>query len=395
MSVLPDYPEALRLALGCATPLGGAQIVDLPRALGRVLAEPLRADRDLPPFDRAEMDGYALRAEEFSPGRAWPVAATIAAGAMAPERIPPGSCVAIATGAALPAGLDAVVAHELSDRGDPVRFELPSVAAGRCVHRRGADARSGQTLVAPGAILGPHHLGIAAGVGVSRVGVRRRPRVIVITSGDEIVERAPAPHQIRNSNAPMVTALLARMGAEPAAAVHVPDDAPATRRAVAEALPACDLLVTVGGVSAGERDHLPDALRQSGAAIALQGAAIQPGRPILVGRAGACMIVGLPGNPVSALACACLFVWPIVRALLGVEAELPWTPATLAHDVKANPQRRAFRPALLDGAARVTVPRWSGSGDLAHTAPTHGLAELPRRAEPVAAGTAVRFLPYP
>jgi molybdopterin molybdotransferase len=334
------------------------------------------------------MDGYAFRAAEFSPGKSWPVAHRIAAGQSADVTVPPGQCVAIATGAPLPGGLDTVIQHELTDRGDlpgkPVRFAVDSVTVGHAVHHRGSDAKAGQTLIESGTELRAHHLGIAASVGAVSLNVRAKPRVVVLTSGDEVVPptvstRRIKPHQIRNSNAPLVNDLLRRLGTQSMGAEHLADesDAKGGGEAVRWNLARCDLLITVGGVSAGERDHFPAAFDACG---------VVP---------NGCVVVGLPGNPVSVLACACLFVWPIVRAMLGLNPRLPWREVILAQDAQPNPQRRAFRPAILDSAGGASVPPWAGSGDLAHTAPTHGLVELPVQSEPVPPGTHLRFLPWP
>ncbi len=398
MTALPDYGEALQLALGAAHETGSTETLDLCDALGRVLREAIVADRDLPPFNRAQMDGYALRAAELRRYESFRVAGSVAAGQPANVRIPPGHCVAIATGAPLPDDADAVVPHEQSDRGEPVRFRTTDLPPGHAVHPRGADARRGDTLVAAGTVLAPQHLGIAAAVGRQKLAVALRPRTLVLTSGDEVVPpgAAVAGHQIRNSNAPMLVALLGRMGAEPIGHRHLPDQPGETSEALRGALAAADLVVTVGGVSAGERDCFPEAFRAHGIEIALRGAAIQPGRPVIVGRApGGSLVVGLPGNPVSVLACACLFVWPIMRVMLGLEAALPWRPVELVERVTANPKRRAFRPAILEGQDRVRVPAWAGSGDLAHTSPTAGLVELPVQADAVPAGATLRFLPWP
>jgi molybdopterin molybdotransferase len=326
------------------------------------------------------------------------VAATISAGQPADVRVPPGHCVAIATGAPLPADTDTVIPHEQSDRGDPVRFTVTSIETAHAVHPRGADARAGDSLVPAGTLLGPQHLGLAATVGRQQLVVAARPRATVLTSGDEVrpVDAVPEPHEIRNSNGPMVSALLRRIGAEPVACRHVTDDPDLTAAAVTEALGHSDLLVTVGGVSVGRRDYLPEAFTAQGVSTVLHGAAIQPGRPLLAGRAptGA-IVIGLPGNPVSALACTCLFCWPVVRAQLGLPPLLPWRPVTLAEAVRPNATRRAFRPAMILEDGRVRVPAWAGSGDLTHTTPTDGLVELPIQAEAVAAGTVLRFLPWP
>ncbi len=397
MTALPDYDAALHEALEGIAAITESETVTLEKAAGRVLREPIVADRDLPPFDRAQMDGYALRGDEVGRVEAFPVAAVIPAGRPADVGVPRGQCVAIATGAPLPADVDTVIPHEQSDRGDPVRFAIDSVTVGHAVHRRGADATAGVTLVDTGTELAAPHLGIAASVGRTELVMVRRPRAMLLTSGDEVVavDKPVEPHQIRNSNRIMVAELLRRVGADPIAHRHVADELDDTADAVTQGLAASDIVVTVGGISAGERDHFPDAFHRNGVTVSLRGAAIQPGRPILIGTGPqGQVILGLPGNPVSALACMCLFGWPIVRARLGLDPRLPWRTVELAEPVRTNPRRRAFRPAITDGD-RVTVPRWAGSGDLAHTAPTAGLVELPVQERDVEAGTAVRFLAWP
>jgi molybdopterin molybdotransferase len=398
MTALPDYAEALGTVIGAVEALGSTETVDRDEASRRVLAQAIAADRDLPPFDRAQMDGYAARAAEIGRVDAFPVAATISAGQAADVPVPPGHCVAIATGAPLPADVDTVIPHEQSDRGDPVQFTVTSIEPGHAVHPCGVDARAGDTLVPAGTLLRAHHLSIAATVGKQELVVARRPRATVLTSGDEVrpVGAALERHEIRNSNGPMVCELLRRIGAEPIACRHVADDLDLATAAVAEALGESDLLITVGGVSVGARDYFPQAFAAGGVRFSLHGAAIQPGRPLLAGRAqtGA-MVVGLPGNPVSALVCTCLFCWPIVRAQLGIDPVLAWRQVALAEAVKPNANRRAFRPAILVDENRARVPTWAGSGDLAHTAPTDGFVELPVQAQPVEAATSLRFLAWP
>jgi molybdopterin molybdotransferase len=194
----------------------------------------------------------------------------------------------------------------------------------------------------------------------------------------------------------MAGELLRRFGAEPISSMHLPDQREATIDAVKNAAANHDLVITIGGVSAGDRDFFPAAFDACQVKRSLQGAAIQPGRPIVVGHApDGCVVIGLPGNPVSVLACACLFAWPIVRKMLGIDPTLPWRDLELAEMVKPNPHRRAFRPAILQHNGRAAVPAWAGSGDLAHTAGTHGLVELPVQTEAIEAGRRVPFLPWP
>ncbi len=397
--VLPNYEHALEAALRIAAPLDDVQSIALGDARARVLRQPVVADRDLPPFNRAQMDGYAVRAADITAGCALPVAATVAAGASPDVSIAPGACVKIATGAAVPDGLDAVIQHELSDRNNPVRFTIESIEPGNAIHRCAADANQGDVLISPGTQIGVHHIGIAAAVGCAELQCTRQPTAIIISSGDEVrqMNQPLLTHQIRNSNGPMISELLRSIGTQPPTAKLIADDRDVTRQTIADAVAEHDLFITIGGISAGERDYFPSAFEAAGVELALRGAAIQPGKPIIVGKAptGA-IVIGLPGNPVSSLVCACLFIWPIVRTLLGQSAELPWRDIELAAPVKPNAKRMAFRPAILEsGSNRATVPQWAGSGDLVHTAPTHGVVRLPVQSHEVAAGTRLAFLNWP
>ncbi|HWB19923.1 MAG TPA: molybdopterin molybdotransferase MoeA, partial [Phycisphaerales bacterium] len=318
MKSLADYPLALAAALAGVQPLGRSDIRPLEDCDRCSLAEIVVADRDLPPFNRSQMDGYALRAADFQPNRPFPVIRSIAAGHQAGSEIPVNSCVAVATGAPIPPGLDTVIQHEVSDRKNPVTFTLNDIRPGHAVHHRAADARAGSPLLTPPLQLAPHHLAIAAAVGKTHLKLFTPPTVTMLTSGDEVVpvENIPRDHQIRNSNAALLRPLLRRFGADPIAHDHLVDDLNATCAAVQSAIHSADILITVGGVSAGDRDHFPSAFDKAGVTTILRGANIQPGRPIFIGCApGGCIVIGLPGNPVSALATSCLFAWPIIRAL--------------------------------------------------------------------------------
>lgn len=425
----PGYPEALTLALKDVQPLP-AERVPVRECLGRVLRQALVADRDLPPFDRATMDGFALRRAEIVLGVPVPVAGQIHAGGRFTRQVRRGTCVAIATGAAVPNGLDTVVEHERTlpgptipsgggSSGTPtvVFRSLPS--AGASIHRRGVDAARRTALVAEGVALSPELLGIAAAVGAARPAVSRRPRVAILTSGGEIVppHSRPRREQVRNSNAPMLEALVAVLGGEVVGVEHLPDEPSLARSGLASAVEHSDVVVTVGGISAGQRDPFVALLHDPKATVLLRGASIQPGGPITVARwarrrggasrAGAprgaardAILVGLPGNPVSALVCGHLFLCPIMRLLLGQTDPMPWGEVRLGEAVRPNPSRTAFRPSRLTNAQqRGTAPtamvaRWSGSGDLVSTAGTDGVVEIPPGTCPVPKGVLVRFLPW-
>lgn len=392
---LPDFDAALALLLAAAPAAGPAERVPLSHAGGRTLREPILADRDQPPFDRAAMDGYAVRAHEAVADARLPVVADAPAGAPEVPAGPPGTCVRIATGAPVPHGLDAVVPHERTDRGEPVRFLGPAPAPGDAVHARGSDARAGEELVGAGTRLTAVHLALAAASGAAELAVARPPTVRILTTGSEV--RGPgesvAPHQIRNSNAPMLAMLFGDMGARVQGHTHAPDTPEATRELLADACGAAELVVSVGGISAGRLDHVADAVAALGGQFVLRGAAIQPGKPIAAARVGRALVLCLPGNPVSALACGCLFGGPLVARMLGGRPPA-FSRLPLLAPAPLHPAREAFRPAVL-AADGLQIPAWAGSGDLAHATATAGLARLPRGGTPLPAGTLVPFLRWP
>ena len=400
-SSLPDYASALEAALAIITPIE-SQSVHLTDASNRILQQSIETDRDQPPFNRAMMDGYAVRAADIMLGTKLKVVDTIAAGqAWDGRTIQPSECVKIATGAAVPSGLDAVIQHELSNRSNPVEFELDHIEIGRAIHPKGADARAGKTILQPGCCLTPACIGILATLGITTVRVAKRPNIVILTSGDEVLDVTVTQlqdHQIRNSNGPMLKAALSRMGAGHVEHWHLADDRSFTITTVREQLQRddVDVLITVGGISAGERDYFHDAFAASDITFAVRRAAIQPGKPIHIGRCSTGTIVaGLPGNPVSALATAHLFLWPMLRKLTGMShASLPWQLRTLHGSVQPNARREAFRPCSVVSANEVLIPSWQGSGDLIHAGPTDGLVALPRQAEVVEEGSNVMFLPW-
>jgi molybdopterin molybdotransferase len=345
------------------------------------------------------MDGYAVHASEIHQGVSLEVVTRIAAGSSSSVATKPNQCVAIATGAPVPPQFDAVVQHELTDRGDltgkKVTFHVDNVRVGNAIHKRGVDATEGASVIPARTILASHHIGIAATVGTTDCTVVQRPSVILLTSGDEVVgqQETPEDHQIRNGNGPMLCSLFESFGCEVLRHVHVQDDPTSTNKAIDQALQDCELLVTVGGISAGERDFFPRAFEQSGVDCVVKGAAIQPGKPVMVGRKNETIVLGLPGNPVSALACAHVFGRPIVQTMLGVQQAMQWIELPLAEAVLPNQHRTAFRPCtIVDGS--ILIPSWQGSGDLVHTSTTIGLAQLPMMDAKIPAGTHVPFLRF-
>ena len=404
----PSSIAAVRAAMADLAPDPTGESIDLDpdRSRGRILHRPLVADRDQPPFDRATMDGFAVRAADVVSGATLRVVGEASAGRPHVGSIGPGDAVRIATGAAVPEAMDAVVERErVSERDDgTVRIDDLDVAAGRSIHPRGVDAAAGSVLVRAGSVVDDIAVGIAATIGAATLEVRTRPRVIVISTGDELrgvqasLEREEDRFLIRNGNGPMVAAAVQRMGGRIVDRIHVEDDRTSTIAAFRDAVERSDLVVTIGGVSVGDRDHVPEAWSRLGFERGNQGVRLHPGRPFAWwprddgGRA-----VGLPGNPVSALVTAHLFVRCWIEAGLGLDPEASWREVRLDGPVRRNPHRPMARPATLrmeGGEVRATVPVWQGSGDLAHLAGTDGVVMIDHGDAEAAAGSIVRFLPW-
>jgi len=435
MTILPAYDKALNTALSVISLLD-LETVSLTSAVSRVLGEDITADRDQPPFDRSAMDGFALQTEAWARGKTFRIAGGVPAGGVLPAGLnidPSRDVVRIATGAAVPEMFDAVVQIEKASvaegggedgesSGATVGFEIESTKPWMNIHRRGADAAMGATVIRAGTLLGPHHVGIAAAAGAAKIQVARRPRGVVLSSGDEVRPADTptgelAPQQIRDSNGPMLVALLEAMGCEVLRHDHVVDEADAVAEACGRAATDADLVVTAGGVSVGQRDLFPTMWPTLGYETKLHGVKMQPGKPVFIAKppglsatdftanpavAPPCtaVVVGLPGNPVSVLATAHLFVWPMVRKMLGLSIEkgggLPWRRVWLASPAKPNARREAFRAARFVGETReqVEVLPWQGSGDLMHTAAADGWVRLPAGEAELSAGTGLSFLPF-
>lgn len=406
--LLPDYESALALVLEHA-PEVGVERVALTDSLGRVLREDVVADRDQPPFERSAMDGFAV-SSGIDLTQSHAVQGSIAAGQAMPQS--PSGVWRIATGASVPVQFDTVIPIERTevtsnDDGELVQFTVDSVEQWQHIHRRGSDANTGDVVVRAGTRMGPQHVGIASAVGASDVGVSARPRITLITTGDEVMPPSTPtgdlePQQIRNSNGPLLRAFFEAIGAPLLEHVHVPDEPEHTRAAAREALSRSHLVVTVGGVSVGQRDFLPWAWQKLGLNTVLHGVAIQPGKPVFVAapfdsehaeEKDNKLVIGLPGNPVSVFATAHLFVWPIVRRMMGMDAALPWRSCALGSPVRAKKQRQVFRVARCLESGWVEPIHWHGSGDLMHTADADGWIRLPFQDGEIEAGRTIQFLP--
>ena len=385
----------------------GVEAVRLLRSQGRVLAEEVVADRDLPPFPRATRDGYAVRAADLArlPAELKVIGEIRAGAALDPGLGPVASgCAAeIMTGAPVPAGADAVVMVEYTSRqGDRVSLQR-AVAAGENVVPRGSEARRGDVLLPRGMRMTPASIAAAAAAGKAEVRVHQRPRVAILSTGDELVEIAaePGENQIRNSNSYSLAAQVKAAGGDPAQLAIAPDQREPLRRLLEEGL-AADLLLVTGGVSAGKHDLVEEVLSQLGAEFLFTGALIQPGRPVVFGRAprrpgaDATPFFGLPGNPVSTMVCFELFARPVLDALSGAPpAPLQFVKARLKSEVKTRTGLTRFLPAVLSGEfeeAEVEMVRWQGSGDVAGAARANCYLVVPPDKEKLAAGEMVSIL---
>jgi molybdopterin molybdotransferase len=344
-STLIEIDDARRLVLERAGALA-AEPVPLADALGRIVAMDVHAADPVPAFDSSAMDGFARRCADASgAGPHAPMALRVAgesrAGHPSTAQLTREEAVAISTGAMIPAGADAVVAVEQTRSVDGRVEVLTAVAPGDYVRLAGEDIRAGQLVLAHGTRLGAAELGVLASLGQAEVSCTGRPRVAVITTGDELVALgAPlTPGAIHDANACSVPALARQLGAELESLTTVPDDAQATRRAIEDALEHADVVVICGGVSVGVHDHVRPSLAALGVDEHFWGVALRPGKPTWFGARGATLVFGLPGNPVSAMVTFTLFVAPAVNALSGAPTGLRRTTATLTRDYAKAPGR--------------------------------------------------------
>jgi molybdopterin molybdotransferase len=345
--------EALARLLALIDTLPREQI-SLADGLGRVLAEEVAARRTQPPFAVSAMDGYAVRADDLAEIPVeLRIVAEVPAGAGFGGRVGPGEAARIFTGAPMPAGTDTIVIQEDTERsGDSVRVR-EGAPRGRYVRREGLDFAEGDVLLHPGRRLGARDIGLLAAMNRPWLFVHRRPRIGILSTGDEIVMPGEpiGPHQIVSSNGLALAAVAAACGAIAVSVGNAPDDPEALRR-IAAATSGVDLLVTTGGVSVGEHDLVRDALAVDGFDLDFWQIAMRPGKPLMVGRYRGTPMLGLPGNPVSTVVCALLFLKPAIERLSGLSpAAEPVATARLGAALPANDRRQDYLRARLARAA--------------------------------------------
>lgn len=389
---LLDFDTALARLLALAAPLP-AEELPVSEAAGRYLATDLAALLTQPAADVSAMDGYALRFAEL-PGP-FQIVREAAAGHPLDRPLAPGEAARIFTGAHVPEGADTVAVQEDAVVAEE-RVSFPADGpprSGAHIRRRGFDFAAGAPVARAGDRLSPARLGLLAAAGHATLAAHRRPRVALMSTGDELVPpgTTPGPGQIIGSNGLMITALLRQAGAEVMDLGLVADRAEALAQAIGRAAGA-DLLVTIGGASVGDHDLVKPALEAAGAEIDFWKVAIRPGKPLLAGRLGHALVVGLPGNPVSAFVCARLFLWPLLRRMAGdpVPAEVP-VHAITRHDLPANGPRRHFIRARLEGG-EVTPFSEQDSSLFSVLVQANALLVRPENAPPAPAGTTVPVL---
>lgn len=357
----------------------GDELLPLDLAYGRVLAESICADRDLPPFDQVRMDGIAIRFADWQKGiREFNIVGIQRAGQPPLTLSGEGCTIEVMTGCVLPAGADCVIPVEKTEQ---LSRDLICIAKGYNVEQRqhiqfsATDHHRGDLLVNAGNIISPPVAGIAASCGKSAVLVKRLPTVAIISTGDELIDiqNFPLPHQIRQSNAFALQGFFSGFGIA-AKCVHLPDDLARLLSAISELLEQSDIIVLTGGVSMGKFDHVPDVLEQLDVTCHFHRVAQKPGKPIWFGTKGSTTVFALPGNPVSALACAARYIAPVLRKSRGL-SEL--VRIRFEKTVTPHPRLTLLAPVRLVSAAASEILAWKGSGDFSALAHADGFAEIP------------------
>ncbi|WP_020178385.1 molybdopterin molybdotransferase MoeA [Methylopila sp. M107] len=396
---LLSIAEAQLRAAGIATAPVGAETVGLIGLAGRVSAADVVSPTPLPPFDHSAMDGYALG----SSGAEFVVRARLAAGHSGRrEPLAPGEAVRIMTGAPVPPGAVAVAMQErVAREGETIRLRA-SVEAGANIRREGEDVRVGDVIVPARVRLDARHVAILAAAGVAEISVRRKVRVGLLSTGDELLRpgRALGPGMIHDANRPMLAALLSQPAIEILDLGVAPDDRAELTRLMAEAGEACDLIVSSGATSVGEEDHLTAAVLAAGGTLGVARVALKPGKPVVAGKIGGAALVGLPGNPFAALVAWLLVGRVVLETLAGLEPK-PLAPlaATAGFSQKGPGGRTEFAPARIVGTGPEGLPlvKKLGRGGSARLAPliaADGLAVIPAGRDDVSRGDRIGFLPF-
>src|SRR5882762_1591319 len=383
----------------------GVESVELSNSLGRILAEDIIADTDLPPFDRAQMDGYAVRADDVAntPARLRIVGES-AAGRGWHHEMKTGEAVRIMTGAPVPKGADAVQQVELTRESDAAQLVeiLNPVDAGRSIVRRASEIKMGETVLRSGEDINAAMIATLASFGYAQVKVGRRPRVAIMATGSELVDidQKPGQDQIRDSNNYTLAAYAKLAGATVERLPLAGDDTEELKKQIAEAAARSDVLITSGGVSMGVYDFTKAALKELGAEIFFERVALRPGKPTVFARLGNTLVFGLPGNPVSVAVTFNLFARTALRAMQGAQqAGMIEETAVLARDLKGSVDRESYLPAVLrtdeKGTLLAEPLKWGGSSDFVAFARATALINVPTGVKMIEAGSPVKIVRLP
>ncbi len=385
--------EALAIVVASAGYLGD-ELAPLHAAAGRTLAVDVVADADQPPFDKSAMDGFACRRADLAGPLT--VVETIAAGAVPRETVSPGCCARIMTGAPVPAGADCVVKFEDAETLSDGRVRCLTATTADNICRQGEDVRCGDLLLARGARIAAPHVAVLAGAGHAEVAVARRPRVAILATGDELVavDVRPAAGQIRDSNGPQLAAQTAAAGGVPTILTTVRDEAVALREALAAALADHDVVVLSGGVSTGDFDLVPQAMRACGLEILFDSIAMKPGRPTTFAVADGAWCFGLPGNPVSTFVQFEVLVRPLLSCLMGGDPAPRTFLAPLAEGVvRRASSRQSWLPVRLTADGEVRPLVYHGSAHIHAICHADGFIVLPAGATYLEKGALVHVRP--
>ncbi|MET3792835.1 molybdopterin molybdotransferase MoeA [Aquamicrobium terrae] len=401
---LVSVDVALRQGLALAGPVAGVERLPLDQAHGRVLAEAVRAQSPLPLFDNSAMDGYAIRLADLAGTGPWrlPVSGRVAAGDAGSEPLPAGTALRIFTGAPVPPGCDAVVMQEATrPEGNMIRLDRRP-APGESIRHAGEDLAAGTEIVPAGRCIGPRAAVLLASAGCGEVAVRRRIRVAFFSTGSELCAPGTplAPGQIWNSNRYHLQGSLDLPWVEAIDMGAIPDQPDRLREALEQASRKADLVVTTGGISVGDEDHMPAVLRAAGGVIHVMKVAMKPGKPLIIGRISAALYLGLPGNPVSAFVTWHVIGARIAEALAGLTDGAPRRIIVRAgFDRVRSPGRCEFLPARLGsydghGTRAVEIATSEVSHRVALLAQADGLLLIPSETDRIQRGDMLEFLPF-
>ena len=379
----------------------GTESLPFEQTIGRVLAMPIKADRDLPPFNRVTMDGIAVNYQSIVSGiLTFNVKATQAAGDEPAAIAHPDECIEIMTGAVLPVSVDTVIRYEDVEIIDGrASVKIQDIKRGQNLHLQGADKKEAEILASIGQMITPAIIGLAASVGKTQLLVKKLPRVVIISSGDELVDvdQTPAPYQIRKSNGYTIKAVLQKQGLQPAM-IHIPDDPEITRQQIQYCLQNYDVLLLSGGISMGKFDYIPQALEDSAVKKIFHKVAQRPGKPFWFGAHGnGSLVFAFPGNPVATFMCLHQYFLNWFRATSGL-AEQSSVYAVLAKDFHFQPALHYFLQVKLQSSPQAQLMAWpiegNGSGDFANLADTDAFLELPLERTDFKAGEVYKVLTY-